>query len=182
MDRYKNYNMMTINICKPELEPMKGVKQRKLEAIKMIVLHHSACENESVYDIDTMHRKRGFSGIGYHYYIEKDGTIWQGRPITQVGAHCKGHNSASVGICIAGDLRYREATPLQLRSCIKLIAYLNHKLGTNLALKLHRELSSTICPARDLICDMITVTFKDVLIEEAKRKDDDYDYSEDETD
>ena len=52
----------------------------------------------SVY-INVMH----WAGIGYHYYITKDGTIWASRPDCTVGAHASGGNSDSIGICFEGD-------------------------------------------------------------------------------
>ena len=55
-------------------------------------------------DIDEWHRERGFSCIGYHFVIDLDGTIEQGRPINQEGAHVKGHNKRSIGICYIGGV------------------------------------------------------------------------------
>lgn len=52
--------------------------------------------------IDAWHRERGWTGIGYHYVIDRDGTVVAGRPIAKVGAHVKGHNAASIGICLIG--------------------------------------------------------------------------------
>ncbi|GAE86677.1 N-acetylmuramoyl-L-alanine amidase [Bacteroides reticulotermitis JCM 10512] len=51
-----------------------------------------------------MHRRRGFKGIGYHYYIRKDGTVHLTRPIERIGAHARGWNSNSIGICYEGGL------------------------------------------------------------------------------
>jgi len=50
------------------------------------------------------HKLRGWSDIGYHYVIRRDGRIELGRPIEQVGAHVKGHNSDSIGVCMVGGL------------------------------------------------------------------------------
>ena len=49
-----------------------------------------------------MHRH--FRDIGYHFYITRDGTVHDGRPIEKVGAHCEGHNPHSIGICYEGGL------------------------------------------------------------------------------
>lgn len=56
-------------------------------------------------DLIRWHKERGFRTIGYHYYIRKDGTIYQGRQDTSVGAHCRagGMNRRSIGICFEGD-------------------------------------------------------------------------------
>ena len=45
---------------------------------------------------------RGWSDIGYHYLIDRDGTVTEGRPLERTGAHAKGHNTGSVGISLFG--------------------------------------------------------------------------------
>lgn len=52
------------------------------------------------YHVDTL----GWKDIGYHYLIYLDGSIHQGRPIDQAGAHCKNHNQRTIGICYVGGL------------------------------------------------------------------------------
>ena len=49
-------------------------------------------------------RHRHFRDIGYHYYLTRDGTVHTGRAVEQPGAHCKGHNRHSIGICYEGGL------------------------------------------------------------------------------
>lgn len=53
-------------------------------------------------EIDRWHRERGWSGIGYHYVIDRDGKVATGRHLNKTGAHVKGHNTGSVGICLIG--------------------------------------------------------------------------------
>tara|TARA_R110000824_G_scaffold69297_3_gene178620 strand:+ start:11611 stop:11994 length:384 start_codon:yes stop_codon:yes gene_type:complete len=53
-------------------------------------------------EINNWHIDRGWSGIGYHFVVRRDGTVENGRAINQVGAHCKGFNSESIGICLVG--------------------------------------------------------------------------------
>jgi N-acetylmuramoyl-L-alanine amidase len=77
-----------------------------------IVIHYSATPIERDFtaaDIDQMHRLRGFNEIGYHYFIRKDGTVEKGRDMDQPGrfeqgAHSKGENAASIGICYEGGV------------------------------------------------------------------------------
>ena len=60
-------------------------------SVRLLIIHCSATlpgQRVSVHDIDRWHRQRGFDCIGYHFYITVDGTIWTGRPLSQVGAHC----------------------------------------------------------------------------------------------
>lgn len=78
--------------------------QRK---ISLIVLHCSATrvnQNFTIEALEACHIARGFHGIGYHYYITKDGTLYPGRPESQVGAHAYGYNRHSIGICYEGGL------------------------------------------------------------------------------
>jgi len=49
------------------------------------------------------HRARGFQGLGYHFFCEWDGTRRIGRPVWKMGAHAKGANHDSIGICLSGD-------------------------------------------------------------------------------
>ena len=72
-----------------------------------IVIHCSATKVSQEWSVDRIRRShinRGFSDIGYHYYITKDGKIHNGRDIAKNGAHVKGHNLASIGVCYEGGL------------------------------------------------------------------------------
>lgn len=75
--------------------------------ITEIIVHCSATAegmDYTVEDIDRWHRSRGFDRIGYHYVIYRDGSVHEGRDVDLVGAHCKGHNSHSIGVCYIGGL------------------------------------------------------------------------------
>lgn len=56
-------------------------------------------------EIDRWHRERGWNGIGYHYVIRRDGRLENGRSLEDAGAHCKGHNKDSIGICLVGGIK-----------------------------------------------------------------------------
>ena len=78
-----------------------------MRQINYIIIHCSATKAGQDFrakDIDRWHRERGWDGIGYHKVIELDGTIETGRSEAKPGAHCKGHNSDSIGICYIGGL------------------------------------------------------------------------------
>jgi N-acetyl-anhydromuramyl-L-alanine amidase AmpD len=87
--------------------------------INKIIIHCSDSWYGNAAIIDKWHRQRGFNQIGYHFVIpngyatyedwkgqkynpELDGLIEEGRDIEIVGAHCKGHNKDSIGICLIG--------------------------------------------------------------------------------
>ena len=78
--------------------------------INLIVIHCSATRCDRSYtehDLTTDHLRRGFSGAGYHFYIRKNGDIKTLRPLERPGAHARGYNAHSVGICYEGGLNER---------------------------------------------------------------------------
>jgi N-acetyl-anhydromuramyl-L-alanine amidase AmpD len=78
-----------------------------MRKIELIVVHCSATRegtDVTIDDIRQWHRKRGFRDVGYHFVVYRDGTVAKGRPLEQVGAHVKGYNRHSVGICYIGGL------------------------------------------------------------------------------
>lgn len=75
-----------------------------MRTIDEIIVHCSDSDlvaHDSAAVIEEWHKQRGFSSIGYHYVITKKG-IEFGRPVDIKGAHCKGHNEKSIGICVTG--------------------------------------------------------------------------------
>lgn len=98
--------------------PDGGVRLRAIRPIRYIVLHCSATrEGRSLTPaaLERMHRDRGFSRTGYHYYIRRDGTVHATRPLNVAGAHAKGHNAYSIGICYEGGLD-RQGNPKDTRT------------------------------------------------------------------
>lgn len=80
-----------------------------MRGIRRVIVHHSASpRSTTVADIDAWHRDRGFARIGYNFVILGDGTLVPGRGAAAVGAHAKGHNADSIGICVVGDNTKRE--------------------------------------------------------------------------
>ncbi|MGB6230746.1 MAG: N-acetylmuramoyl-L-alanine amidase [Litorimonas sp.] len=55
-------------------------------------------------DIDRWHKARGWSGIGYHGVIRRNGAFEPGRSVHKTGAHARGFNRNSIGVCLAGGL------------------------------------------------------------------------------
>ncbi len=79
-----------------------------MRTITFIIIHCSATPEGRSLSFEECRRDhimhRHFRDIGYHFYITRDGTVHDGRPIEKVGAHCEGHNSHSIGICYEGGL------------------------------------------------------------------------------
>ena len=80
--------------------------------MKYIVVHCSDSPHGRGDDAETIHRwhtHKGWSGIGYHYVILEDGVVEKGRPEYWQGAHVRGHNEGSIGICLIGVDEFTEA-------------------------------------------------------------------------
>ena len=78
-----------------------------MRKIDLIVIHCSATRADRDFtedDLDVCHRRRGFNGVGYHFYIRKNGDIKSTREIERIGAHVRGYNARSIGICYEGGL------------------------------------------------------------------------------
>ena len=78
-----------------------------MRKINKVIIHCSATpegRDYTVADIDRWHRERGFNEIGYHYVVYRDGSVHTGRDVAKIGAHCKGQNADSIGICYIGGL------------------------------------------------------------------------------
>ncbi len=113
-----------------------------------IVLHHRA-GNGDVESIHSQHLRQGYSGIGYHYYIRKDGKVYAGRPIQKVGAHCLNYNSVSVGVCFEGNYETETIMPeAQKKAGIELVRHLKG-IYPGAEIKGHRDLYATACPGRN---------------------------------
>lgn len=124
--------------------------------INLIIVHCSATpegRNVAVADIDRWHRERGYDGIGYHYVVYIDGSVHEGRPLNKVGAHCKGHNAHSIGICYIGgvDLNGKPKdtrTLAQKDALVNLLMRLKRRFP-KAVIRGHRDFAAKACPSFD---------------------------------
>lgn len=115
----------------------------------LIVVHHAAAKSASVQDVHRWHLSNGWVGIGYHYYIRKDGSIWRGRPEKSIGAHARGSNACSVGVCCEGDYMVETAMPAaQKASLVDLLKYLQEKYPKAKIVR-HKDVGNTDCPGNN---------------------------------
>ena len=123
--------------------------------INRIVLHCSATVEGKEYSVDTIrgwHKAKGWSDIGYHYVISLDGCIEIGRPIDRQGAHVRGHNKDTIGICYVGgvdaDLKPKDTmTPEQEDAFRELVSSIRTLFGEDITIHGHNEFSSKACPS-----------------------------------
>ena len=109
------------------------MRERKLGATELAAFHCSGrvCTVKQIKALHIGSKKKwfpfwkshgfGMQDVGYHYIILQDGTIVIGRGVNEVGAHVKGSNYRSVGICLIGDKDFTEA---QFESARALMTYL----------------------------------------------------------
>jgi N-acetyl-anhydromuramyl-L-alanine amidase AmpD len=121
-----------------------------------IVLHHTAVSAlQSVEVIHNYHKNHnGWAGIGYHYYVRKDGSVYRGRPEEYAGAHCPGVNSSSIGICAEGNFNEETMSDEQKNAIIELIADIKSRYNITY-IKGHREIIATSCPGNNYPLDEI---------------------------
>ena len=92
------------------------------DVLNTIVIHHSAYSGAGPTDIQNLHKDgRGFADVGYHFMIDSEGIIYEGREINIRGAHVQGFNNGSVGIVLLGNFNEDEPSKTQLTSLWKLV-------------------------------------------------------------
>ena len=122
-----------------------------------IVIHCSATSpvlDVGRAEIDQWHKARGWAGIGYHFVIRREGALEHGREATKVGAHARGHNTRSIGVCLIGGVdetgrpstNFTQAqwvTLQRLLVALKLVWPAAEVIG-------HNEVSAKACPSFDV--------------------------------
>lgn len=132
---------------------------KDMRRIDLIVVHCSATrcnENFTVENLEACHRARGFNGIGYHYYITRDGIIHPCRSEEAVGAHARKYNKHSIGVCYEGGLDEKgrnddTRTPAQKRALLTVLYSLKADYPDAMILG-HRDLPNVHknCPCFDV--------------------------------
>lgn len=131
-----------------------------MRKIDKIIIHCSATpegRDISVEQIDAWHRQRGFAQIGYHFVIYRDGSVHIGRPLSKIGAHCRGHNASSIGICYIGGVDShglpKDTRTSAQRAALKRIVENFRIQFPGISVHGHREFSDKNCPSFDVITD-----------------------------
>lgn len=121
---------------------------RRKSPPQFVVLHHSGSRHGpnaelSVRAIARYHvRTRGWPGIGYHYVVGADGSIFQTNRHETVSYHAGGVNEKSLGVCLLGNFVSGPPPAAQVAAAVRLLTYLN------LPVKPHRAVSRTACPGQ----------------------------------
>ena len=158
-----------MNIITTELQFARSLSKRKRTG--RLILHHTATSTETVSQIHSYHLKKGWAGIGYHYYVRKDGNIYCGRPEDTVGAHAEGNNNDSIGICFEGNFETEIMPEAQKAAGKELIAHLKQTYGITLV-QGHRDVAATSCPGKNFpFAEMAKATTDQGQQEEQKQSE-----------
>lgn len=142
-----------------------------MRKINTIIIHCSATrpsQDIGKVEIESWHKKLGWLGIGYHYIIRRDGSVEIGRDIAVTGAHTKGHNVGSVGICMVGGVTEKDVNIAednfnleQYEALENLIRELKQNYPTIRTIKGHGDYANKACPSFD-VADFVAEKLKDV--------------------
>lgn len=95
-----------------------------MRAFNKIIIHCAATPEGKDYTVEQIRqwhtlpkpKGNGWKDIGYHYVIYRNGSVHPGRPVEQIGAHTKGYNANSIGICYIGGCAKDGKTPKDTRT------------------------------------------------------------------
>lgn len=129
-----------------------------MRKINKIIIHCSATPEGRELDFGEIKKwhveGNGWSDVGYHYIIHLDGVVEHGRPLENAGAHCKGHNSDSIGICYIGgcdaNMQPKDTrTEAQKKTLRKLVTDAKNAFPA-ITIHGHNEFSNKACPCFDV--------------------------------
>lgn len=126
--------------------------------IKELIWHCTATpegKDFTVADVRAWHKQRGWSDIGYHYVVYRDGRIMAGRPIGQTGAHVEGHNAGTVGCSYIGGLSAdgRSAKDTRTLAQVRAMNWLTRALAAKFPIAKvtgHNQYAAKACPSFDV--------------------------------
>ncbi|EAR20441.1 peptidoglycan recognition protein family protein [Nitrococcus mobilis] len=117
--------------------------------VDRIFIHCSASDRPEHDDISVMRdwhvNSRNWSDVGYHFFIKKDGTVQEGRPLERIPAAQAGNNAGTIAICLHG-LTAERFTKAQYESLIRLCGEIDTAYGGMVTFHGHREVSTKDCP------------------------------------
>ena len=134
---------------------------RKIDEIIVHCTATKAGKHFDVNDVRRWHLQRNFRDIGYHFLVLLEGTVQQGRPVAEIGAHCTGHNTCSIGVCNVGGIAAsgRPAdtrTPQQRQALRNLLTDLKRQFP-KAVIHGHRDFANKACP-----CFNATKEYQDI--------------------
>ena len=121
-------------------------ERRDLSDIRYLVVHHTAVPPVPIVRIAEYHTKeRKWPGIGYHFVVQPDGSVFETNHLTTVSYHARQYNRSSVGIALNGNFMKDPPPFPQIEGTARLVRCLQSRLG-NVKVVGHRQLTPTDCP------------------------------------
>jgi len=126
-----------------------------MRPINEIIIHCSATKPSMDIGADWIRRihvqQNKWQDIGYHFVIRRNGAIKNGRPVAEIGAHCNGHNTGTIGICMVGGMSEtgrpeNNLTKAQFETVQQLISSLAKQFPTIIKLSGHNDYTNKACP------------------------------------
>lgn len=141
-----------------------------LNTPKKVFIHHTGgtdanpmadTSHHTFEQVKSWHLAKGWDDIGYHYFYEKDGTERTGRPETMHGAHARGYNTSSLGLCMAGNFDLTLPTRAQEVSLVSRLQKIQKKWGIDSVNFLpHRSVANKTCYGQRLGDDWAQKLYK----------------------
>jgi hypothetical protein len=141
------------NVIASRANPMNGINR--------ITIHHTAMSSSSVRtesdvirmlnNVRTGHLQRGWADLGYHYAVDPQGRVWEGRPLNWQGAHVEDQNEHNMGIVLLGNFDTQSPTADQLAALDGFVSQqaARYRVGVG-RIYTHQELGRSACPGRNL--------------------------------
>lgn len=145
-----------INITDQLPKGSRSYPKRNLSQIVRFVVHHSADPNGTPEKYAKYHvETHGWPGIGYHFVIQKDGTIYQTNALDTISYNVESYNTGTVGICLTGNFETELLQAPQKDALIWLLKELAAQLGPKSILP-HSAFKPTKCPGDHINTDEIS--------------------------
>lgn len=145
-----------------------GSRTNPMNGVRRITIHHSGIvasglrsRGDAARMLESIRRghvSQQWADIGYHYIIDPQGRIWEGRPARFQGAHVKDNNEHNLGVMLLGNFEVERPTPAAISSLDAFVGeqMRRHNVGVRQAsdrsagVFTHQELMATVCPGRNL--------------------------------
>jgi hypothetical protein len=136
-------------------------KADRMGMISRITVHHDAIPSTSIRSqsdaarrmesVRMSHLRNGWADIGYHYVIDPQGRVWEGRPLSWQGAHVQDNNPGNLGIMVMGNFDQHRPTSEAMSTIDGFVASQARRYGLPASrVFTHQEIKPTACPGRNL--------------------------------
>jgi hypothetical protein len=137
---------MKVFVVTKELNPKEPLITLPKSKVEYIVLHHAEATQCTWQDINAWHKQNGWSCAGYNEIIAKNGDVYVLRG-DSIGAHTKGYNSNSYGICLEGDYSKEQMPQEQYNSLVARLKFHIERFKAKIVR--HSDLNSSECPGKN---------------------------------